>query len=113
MKHKTAELTGSLLDAAVACALGDRRYPTPAFSTDWGIGAPIVEQERVTLHISSGRSLAYVAAEFMSDEVTNYTSGGDGETPLIAAMRAFVAAKIGAEVDELLLSSRVCLTPEN
>lgn len=131
MKHRTAELTGSLLDAAVAQAQGWRfriegsvcevPVSVPSFSeppsslgerggefvawklyspsTRWSQAGPIIEREQITLHIAAGRSLAYVEAEFMSDEVTHYTAAADGETPLIAAMRAFVSSKLGNEVE--------------
>ncbi|MGQ3051087.1 MAG: phage protein NinX family protein [Roseateles sp.] len=130
-KHKVSELTGTLLDAAVAHSNGwpyrlrDGSCevvasvplysdPPPSFgesggemdvfvsfcpSTRWSQGGPLIERERITLHVAAGRTIAYVGAEFMSDEVTSYVASGDGETPLIAAMRAFVTAKLGEEVE--------------
>lgn len=109
MKHKTAELTGALLDAAVAMAEGDRlpdywRDPgdgTPWLrpgreewhpSERWDQGGPIIERERISI----------TAAPLMSDWIARTPEAMRyqlGPTPLIAAMRAYVAAKLGAEVD--------------
>lgn len=109
MKHKTSELTGAMLDAAVAKAegktfglmslVGDLSqgitvqrsdadidvYYSP--STVWNDGGPIIERERIdiTSH-GDGWSAGYGQAEY-------------GQTPLIAAMRAYVASKLGDEVD--------------
>lgn len=111
MKHKTAELTGPLLDAAVALAEGrnirlsaDRCYVSSPGgfdtciadyrpSTDWRIGGPIIEREQIELEVTAvGDWVASVSA---------WTGGSgwfEGPKPLIAAMRAYVASKLGPEV---------------
>lgn len=110
MKHKVADLDGALLDAAVAkaCGIGFEivGWPDPqclagepvcrkAFepSTDWAQGGPIIERERIALD-PPDRS-EWRATKAKADEwAVEY-----GPTPLIAAMRAFVASKFGDEVD--------------
>lgn len=114
---KTSELTGAALDWAVAKCLG---YfdDTPHFkgssicaahflsmwkaeghgvhwthsSTDWAEGGPIIERER--MHISPVSWNEWAAATIAPREAR-----GDGPTPLIAAMRCYVASKLGDEVD--------------
>lgn len=149
MKHKTSELTGALLDAAVAKAIGilvtpaDDHPTQPGHckklreewgchvvrwfaadedgnetaeeggweaitnwgspSTNWNDGGPIIERERIDVAAPD---------EFSDDErwfagiyhdsarhATPRNCEMRGETPLIAAMRAFVAYKLGEEVD--------------
>jgi hypothetical protein len=87
MKIKTTELTGRALDWAIARCVG-RGYPYPA-STDWSIGGPIIEREGLTLTHQGERW----AAQTDADEFQY------GPTPLVAAMRCFVASKLGDEVD--------------
>ena len=105
MKHKTAELTGRDLDNAAAKALGaDVAGYDWSPSTAWKDGGPIIERERITMQASqSGDWRA-----FLGDGTTNAGTGRSasvpmiharGDTPLIAAMRAFVASKLGDEVD--------------
>lgn len=114
---KTSELTGAALDWAVAKSakltiiqikggfpyvpkyptIGGQRFSP---STDWAQGGPIIERELIDLHSSSGGCWT---AEKWEYEVT---SGGGtnthiafGPTPLIAAMRCYVASKLGDEVE--------------
>jgi hypothetical protein len=92
---KTSELTGAALDWAVAKADG---YPDEDilvdcdywnYSTDWRLGGSIIEREGIALYL-------------YSDSEWNAHIGGResvGPTPLIAAMRCYVASKLGEEVD--------------
>ena len=93
MKIKTQDLTDHALDRAVNQIEEDCDDPhTPRFSTNWAQGGPIIEREGITLRCytdalwdaSIGRRLDYVA---------------NGPTPLIAAMRCYVASKLGDEVE--------------
>jgi hypothetical protein len=59
-------------------------------STDWAQGGPIIQRERIRL---DPRGLWCAAHD--SCEWAYY----DGPTPLIAAMRCYVASKLGEEVD--------------
>lgn len=111
---KTSELTGAALDWAVAKCEGaeslrenphrfDRRLVCRLagrnaflqdlrFSTDWTQGGPIIEREVICLlpHANGGW-VATVHGVAMPHKT--------GETPLIAAMRCYVASKLGDEVD--------------
>ena len=106
---RTSELTGAALDWAVAKCEGlpvtekhyDLRfideYP---FSTDWAQGGPIIEREQ--LHVSpefwtdkGWHWVAYVLGPGNLDE--NFEQ--QGPTPLIAAMRCYVASKLGDDVE--------------
>jgi len=129
MKTKTIELTGHAIDWAVAKASGrlgawrrdesrtgvsildigfdehgdlceyvpgSRRDPYKPWrpSTDWSQGGPIIDRERigVTPGFASKKWVALGAN--MRSSLSQY-----GPTPLIAAMRCFVASKLGDEVD--------------
>lgn len=111
MRVKTSEARGAVLDWLVATAKGfspvfehtlydpiiylskmqKQEEDSYAPSRRWSEGGEIIEREHMTLHCYSdslwdaciGR-LDYVA---------------DGPTPLIAAMRCFVASRLGDEVD--------------
>jgi Protein of unknown function (DUF2591) len=91
MKHKVAELEGSLLDAAVAKAEGN-------WSAD-SISA-IIERERITVEpvvIWTDDNEAVFNDAWEAH--TPRHCYGQGPTPLIAAMRAYVASKFGDEVE--------------
>jgi hypothetical protein len=87
---KTSELTGAALDWAVGTAM---KLPPPYwadgkcanFSTDWAQGGPIIERELIAIHGDWKATLGEGTYE--------------GPTPLIAAMRCYVASKLGDEVD--------------
>ena len=92
---KTSELTGYALDWAVANCEGivweqgdlDAGEYGPGFApaTDWEHGGPIIEREGIAL-------------------IPGWTAerpgfSADGPTPLIAAMRCYVASKLGDDVE--------------
>ena len=122
MKIKTSELIGPALDWAVAkcdgalhplgnvrvidskwlliCVGGDpnhgasRVYFRP--STDWAQGGPIIERERLSIRPD------VAAPEFRAFVIRppiGLSHRYIGSTPLIAAMRCYVASKLGDEVD--------------
>lgn len=68
-------------------------------STDWAQGGPIIERER--MHIDCLRSADHYRAAVW--EAWPYATGTkhihQGPTPLIAAMRCYVASKLGDEVE--------------
>ncbi len=108
----TSELAGPALDWAVAKAIGSERieihqeydeiyadtgpeiHCNYSPSTDWSQGGPLIEANRVELRDSKVKWNARI-------EVPNLPRHGTpcvistGETMLIAAMRAVVAAKLG------------------
>lgn len=124
---KTNELTGHALNWAVAMAEGDKVYrprlgrpsnwdkeayladgsddrwvvrvenPTLAYfvdwtynpSGDWMQGGPIIERERINLWNEGYEWEASLYGEHIVW----------GETPLVAAMRCYVASKLGDEVE--------------
>jgi hypothetical protein len=108
---KTSELTGVALDWAVAQVKGtqvkyrkgylvcvdpygffaaDGRCFEP--STDWSQGGPIIDREWIELSNGSNLSAAWGASKY--DE-QGEPSLGQGPTPLIAAMRCYVASELG------------------
>jgi hypothetical protein len=101
MKIKTSELTGAALDWAVATCEGEdyspvttysgigAEFPPTNYSTDWAQGGPIIERERIEIEHDGHAWWARIKAD------DDYT----GPTPLIAAMRCYVAAKLGDTVD--------------
>lgn len=124
MKHRVAELEGSLLDTAVAKALADPRISMwgvapwiedglglghgssgRAFrpSIEWDFGGPIIERERIALAEMGGRWHAMLPNNPMRGDsyIDAYSDSFDSEGPtaLIAAMRAYVASKFGDEVE--------------
>lgn len=102
---KTSELTGAALDWAVAkCEGADLAYgltDDERYSTNWAQGGPIIEREGIAVDCerSSGHVTGWLACnEIASDE--NWDANVYyGPTPLIAAMRCYVASKLGDEVD--------------
>lgn len=118
MKHKIADLEGAQLDAAVAKAEGvtlierpkPQREMTPVWSsagtfadtytpsTSWGQGGPLIERERIML--TSYIDGDWEALAIGPDRLVERMESGRmrGPTPLIAAMRAFVASKFGVEI---------------
>jgi len=100
---KTNELTGAALDWAVAiCA--DLPYPfvrdeegqkvDVSPSTNWHQAGPIIEREIAKIErFSDSLWEATTFTRHAQDYVQN------GPTPLIAAMRCYVASKLGDEVD--------------
>lgn len=101
---KTSELTGAALNWAVAtCA--DLPYPvvydedgravTVSPSTDWAQGGPIIERERIGVKYT-GAAMGFVA--WINGERST-KNDHYGPTPLIAAMRCYVASKLGDEID--------------
>lgn len=107
---KTSELTGPALDWAVAKLEGYEPFTDgiswiidragtyqqlPKYSTDWEQGGPIIERERIELKPTYAGWAAFLGNKTFAN----------GPTSLIAAMRCYVANKIGDEVaipEELL-----------
>ena len=98
---KTSELTGAALDWAVAKCEGrdqffslnlpkhkEHCFSRMAYSTDWALAGPIIEREISRI-------------EDLGDtwEACGYGFTANGPTPLIAAMRCYVASQLGDEVE--------------
>lgn len=110
---KTSELQGPALDWAVVKCEGRREpellndfatawftWGNVHYSTDWAHGGPIIEREEIGIKrnspCSDGRQWE------ASPSITAKGAGGKwgyGPTPLVAAMRCYVASKLGEEVE--------------
>ena len=104
MKMKTNALTGAALDYAVAkCEGHDMEFfqVVDAFmpSTDWAQGGPIIEREKI--EITKGNPLYFPEGNEKGDYYEDLWIARKyhGQTPLIAAMRCYVASKLGDKVE--------------
>jgi len=111
---KTSELKGAALDWAVAKAEGKRPSlfvfeKTGAlaaehrYSANWAQAGPIIEREITKLFRNVGGTFTAQIRHDGIDEVTGRTivlgwTTEAGPTALIAAMRCYVASKLGDEV---------------
>jgi hypothetical protein len=103
---KASDLKGAALDWAVAkCERVEFTYEDHPhhemfnmhYSTDWAQGGPIIEREGINLEHNPSR--CHWIASTPAPEHRNGAVETVGPTPLIAAMRAFVASKLGDEID--------------
>ena len=118
MKVKMSELTGAALDWAVAEAeyktnppskdwvlehhkTGQQTWP---YSTVWDWGGPIIEREGIELN----QPRTWLRDKWCATRVEKWcatrvegpaVSEEYGPTPLVAAMRCYVASQLGDEVD--------------
>jgi hypothetical protein len=116
---KTAELTGPALDWAVAKCENFARitvwqsgvavcrsptYEDETFwdpSTDWSQGGPIIDRERISTWTDYTDCNWTAKLEIFSEKPPRYAPtevNAYGPTALIAAMRCYVASKLGDEV---------------
>jgi hypothetical protein len=121
VKIKISELTGAALDWAVAkcegvplvlapfrgarnfVILGQNTKPTTATyepSTHWAQGGPIIEREALGIQcVPAGTSKGWWAIKDSTFHDRSWPDEMRGDTPLVAAMRCYVASKLGATVD--------------
>lgn len=118
MKIKTSELVGTQLDWAVAKCEGATEFSSDGISicfmlhgkqrvlgngfcpgmnyspsTDWAQGGPIIERENIGIgHAWEGNDWLACAHDMSAPVIC-------GPTPLTAAMRCYVASKLGDMVD--------------
>jgi hypothetical protein len=92
---KTNELTGKALNWAVGKAEGLDGWLAPVnYCGNWEHGGPIIEREIAQIErFSDSLWEATAFTKNAQDFVQN------GPTPLIAAMRCYVASKLGDDVD--------------
>ena len=101
MLIKVNELTGAALDWAVAKCEGRKDndfgwwWDNYKPSTDWSQGGPIIERERIGVVTSPDDANVWIGSLFEPDWKFNRT----GPTPLIAAMRCYVASKLGDTIE--------------
>ena len=119
-KIKTSELIGTALDWAVAKCEGHNpvlnmeshgsiwhgwyeRTPKPdpryrrlqAYSTDWAQAGPIIAREQISVDFDADPECGGPCAASTRDSHCYWV----GPTPLIAAMRCYVASRLGDEVE--------------
>lgn len=115
MKVKTAELVGPTLDWAVAKC--ENKYLPPVQirgkgcrinvspsgstvyepSTDWAQGGPIIERE--WLHVVPWPNETDEDLRWQCHQHDCIDTVSFGPTPLVAAMRCYVASKLGPEIE--------------
>jgi len=96
---KTSELTGAALDWAVHVALHGscEGYAEHEYSTNWAQCGPIIGREGINLD-NYAKNPQWSAWTPSPDQATG-ESQAYGPTPLIAAMRCYVASKLGDTVE--------------
>ena len=67
------------------------------FSTDWSLGGPIIDREKIDTR--RNRSAVPIPGHECWAEIWDTKFTECGPTPLIAAMRCYVASKLGELVD--------------
>ena len=115
MKIKTSELTGAALDWAVAkceglavfksgagpsakmvyIPKGKRNYYKYEPAVNWKQGGPIIERERIDVISDPNGTAGWLGRNYINQKIIAQY----GATPLIAAMRCYVASKLGDEVE--------------
>lgn len=99
---KMSELTGAALDWAVAKCEGNLPdgysfdSARHGYSTNWAKGGPIIEREGITVSKEDKYWSAYFLENLFEDDGSEHWQ--TGPTPLIAAMRCYVASRLGDEV---------------
>jgi len=100
----TLELEGAALDWAVQQCEGTRKDIDFAWwtedytpSTNWAQGGPIIEREKIDLRFDDEWMALKYGIDYELEEMPDEYPFGP--TPLIAAMRCYVASKLGYTVD--------------
>jgi len=116
MKIKLSETTPLQINYLVAKCQGVKLHPVPQSgvmeihfsepngcatyqpSTDWAQGGPIIEREKIELKYLGYDNPPYWGALKFSPS-SYERKKAIGPTPLIAAMRCFVASQLGNEIE--------------
>jgi hypothetical protein len=111
---KTSELTGAALDWAVAkcegltywdddrlCFANEPHGEDFEPSTNWAQGGAIIEREGIAIDCQrcNGMVDGWVSCNEVAGDDNWDSNVHQGSTPLIAAMRCYVASKLGDEID--------------
>lgn len=117
MKIKTSELIDLALDWSVGeiefnrlIAQGSRvkqwilddhveGLRTDPYSTNWSLGGPIIEREKIRIEPSTTHSGWFAVTDTGYYALPSGRHYADGPTPLTAAMRCYVASKLGDEIE--------------
>ena len=113
MKIKVSEAIGAQLDGMVAKCEGEEfrwqpeynsigmEFEAHHYSTDWAQGGPIIEREFMDVEVTPMGALPEIYGAWRAwkhnDNADATTE--QGPTPLIAAMRCYVASKLGDIVE--------------
>ncbi len=93
---------GQIPDGIVTCpeSVFDINIADLKYSTDWGQGGPIIERELIRVIAPTVKGVDWVARvkQTLLSSMNNWYEQR-GPTPLIAAMRCYVANKLGDEVE--------------
>lgn len=104
---RTSDLVGAALDWVVAKCEGyetlmHRGELNTLFtdngwkpSTNWAQGGPIIERERIDCISDPNGSAGWLGRNYVNQKIIALY----GSTPLIAAMRCYVASKLGDEIE--------------
>lgn len=108
---KTNKLISPALDYAVAKCKGEDyiaesgangigiEYEATSYSTNWSQGGPIIERELIRVIAPTVRGVDWIARIKRGlPSSMNRWFEETGPTPLIAAMRCYVASKLGGTV---------------
>lgn len=110
---RTSELIGPALDWAVAkCEDADPKWAGFSIhkgqvwsnariyspSTNWVQGGPIIERERIELVCATSPRVWSAFITHYAQNRPHWTTQGNDPAPLIAAMRCYVAFKLGNEI---------------
>ena len=94
---KVAKATERQLNWLVARIEGDELPKSGGqgldYSSDWACGGPILERERISIRQWTDMPIIHA---YMPHDGAPW---GAGPTPLVAAMRCYVAIKLGREVE--------------
>ena len=113
MQVKTAELNSEALDWAVwKIEHGNAKTDDELIlalspfnpTTNWSQAGPIIEREEITV---CWQGVQWVGSKFNVRVAGEYEFQNSGPTPLVAAMRCYVASKLGGIIevpDELVIT---------
>jgi len=91
---KVSELTGAALDWAVAKCEGQMDFGDDChYSTNWAEAGWIIEREKIQLWVGQNWNASIEPNNINPDTFES------GPTPLVAAMRCYVASKLGDEIE--------------
>jgi hypothetical protein len=105
MKIKTNDLEDLALDWVVTKCEGYDHEVTSSewgmwgWATDWAQGGPLIEREGIALRAYDHNAQKWSAELSINTVQTQLSAFRTGPTPLIAAMRCYVASKLGDEVE--------------
>ncbi|SKC78576.1 Protein of unknown function [Burkholderia sp. CF099] len=100
---KVSDLSGARLDLWVHRAERSDEVPVPLYSSDWGVAGPIIEREHIVLQFfreydtrTAAVTEHWGARVHHDDYPPNRRY--HASSPLVAAMRAYVARKFGDDI---------------